>query len=104
MKTLFVYFRSKEDLVFADQRFIEAVLAGLAGRPSGTAAHTPARHRARRDHPAGDLPRGPSRDRGAHPRGVGHARRDDARRRRGHRDQVVPGDRLNRVREEPRPP
>ncbi|WP_203881199.1 TetR/AcrR family transcriptional regulator [Planotetraspora kaengkrachanensis] len=38
VKTLFVYFRSKEDLAFADTRLIEAVLAGLAGRPAGTAA------------------------------------------------------------------
>jgi AcrR family transcriptional regulator len=38
VKTLFVYFRSKEDLAFADKRLIEALLEGLANRPAGTAA------------------------------------------------------------------
>ncbi|SDM58882.1 TetR/AcrR family transcriptional regulator [Nonomuraea jiangxiensis] len=38
VKTLFVYFRSKEDLAFADKSLIEAVLAGLAERPVGTSA------------------------------------------------------------------
>jgi AcrR family transcriptional regulator len=37
VKTLFVYFRSKEDLAFADQRLIEALLEGLANRSAGTA-------------------------------------------------------------------
>jgi AcrR family transcriptional regulator len=36
VKTLFVYFRSKEDLVFADNHFIDAILAALAKRPPGT--------------------------------------------------------------------
>ncbi|WP_371778630.1 TetR/AcrR family transcriptional regulator [Streptosporangium subroseum] len=38
VKTLFVYFRSKEDLAFADRGLIEALLASLANRPAGTAA------------------------------------------------------------------
>jgi AcrR family transcriptional regulator len=36
VKTLFVYFRSKEDLAFADNRLIDEIIAALAARPSGT--------------------------------------------------------------------
>jgi AcrR family transcriptional regulator len=35
VKTLFVYFRSKEDLLFTDTWLIDALLAGLRGRPAG---------------------------------------------------------------------
>lgn len=36
VKTLFVYFRSKEDLVFADNTLLDALLAALARRPATT--------------------------------------------------------------------
>jgi AcrR family transcriptional regulator len=36
VKTLFVYFRSKEELVFADSGFIDAILAALRDRAPGT--------------------------------------------------------------------
>jgi len=36
VKTLFVYFRSKEDLVFTDSWLIDLVLAALRQRPAGT--------------------------------------------------------------------
>jgi AcrR family transcriptional regulator len=36
VKTLFVYFRSKEDLVFADSYLIDAILGALRERPAGT--------------------------------------------------------------------
>ncbi|QXE38419.1 TetR/AcrR family transcriptional regulator [Streptomyces sp. GMY02] len=36
VKTLFVYFRSKEDLAFADTWLIDAVVDTLSRRPSGT--------------------------------------------------------------------
>jgi AcrR family transcriptional regulator len=35
VKTLFVYFRAKEDLVFADNRFIDAIIDAMAERPPG---------------------------------------------------------------------
>lgn len=35
VKTLFVYFRAKEDLVFADNQFIDAIIAAMAERPPG---------------------------------------------------------------------
>jgi AcrR family transcriptional regulator len=35
VKTLFVYFRSKEDLVFADTELLDRLIAGLAARPDG---------------------------------------------------------------------
>lgn len=35
VKTLFVYFRSKEDLLFTDTWLIDALLAGLRDRPAG---------------------------------------------------------------------
>jgi AcrR family transcriptional regulator len=35
VKTLFVYFRSKEDLVFADTDLLDRLIAGLATRPEG---------------------------------------------------------------------
>ena len=38
VKTLFVYFRSKEDLVFADTGLIDALVAALRGRPPGMSA------------------------------------------------------------------
>jgi AcrR family transcriptional regulator len=38
VKTLFVYFRSKEDLAFADDALLEAMLAALASRRPGTSA------------------------------------------------------------------
>ncbi len=38
VKTLFVYFRSKEDLAFADQGLIDAFVAALAARPAGVTA------------------------------------------------------------------
>lgn len=36
VKTLFTHFRSKEDLVFQDSAYIDAVIAGLRRRPAGT--------------------------------------------------------------------
>jgi AcrR family transcriptional regulator len=36
VKTLFVYFRSKEDLAFADNDLIDVLIAALAARPPGT--------------------------------------------------------------------
>jgi AcrR family transcriptional regulator len=36
VKTLFVYFRSKEDLAFADNRLIDEIIAALAARAPGT--------------------------------------------------------------------
>jgi AcrR family transcriptional regulator len=36
VKTLFVYFRAKEDLAFADNRLIDDIIAALAARPPGT--------------------------------------------------------------------
>jgi AcrR family transcriptional regulator len=36
VKTLFTYFRSKEDLVFQDSRLIDSLLAELKARPPGT--------------------------------------------------------------------
>ena len=36
VKTLFVYFRAKEDLAFADNRLIDEIIAALAARPPGT--------------------------------------------------------------------
>jgi AcrR family transcriptional regulator len=36
VKTLFVYFRSKDDLVFTDDSLIDQCLTALAGRPAGT--------------------------------------------------------------------
>jgi AcrR family transcriptional regulator len=38
VKTLFVYFRSKEDLAFADTGLIDALVAALRGRPPGMSA------------------------------------------------------------------
>lgn len=35
VKTLFVYFRSKEDLVFADTELLDRLVAALAARPDG---------------------------------------------------------------------
>src|ERR1700742_300822 len=35
VKTLFVYFRSKEDLAFADTSLIDALVAALRARPAG---------------------------------------------------------------------
>lgn len=35
VKTLFVHFRSKEDLVFADTELLDRLIAGLAARPDG---------------------------------------------------------------------
>lgn len=36
VKTLFTHFRSKEDLVFQDSAYIDAVVAGMRRRPAGT--------------------------------------------------------------------
>jgi AcrR family transcriptional regulator len=36
VKTLFVYFRAKEDLAFADNRLIDEIIAALAARAPGT--------------------------------------------------------------------
>ena len=36
VKTLFVYFRSKEDLAFADNDLIDVLITALAARPPGT--------------------------------------------------------------------
>lgn len=36
VKTLFTHFRSKEDLVFQDSAYIDAIVAGLRHRPAGT--------------------------------------------------------------------
>jgi AcrR family transcriptional regulator len=36
VKTLFVYFRAKEDLAFADNRLIDEIIGALAARPPGT--------------------------------------------------------------------
>jgi len=36
VKTLFVYFRAKEDLAFADNRLIDEIIAALVARPPGT--------------------------------------------------------------------
>jgi len=36
VKTLFVYFRAKEDLAFADNRLIDEIIAALAARRPGT--------------------------------------------------------------------
>jgi AcrR family transcriptional regulator len=36
VKTLFVYFRAKEDLAFADNNLIDVLIAALAARPAGT--------------------------------------------------------------------
>jgi AcrR family transcriptional regulator len=36
VKTLFVYFRSKEDLAFTDTSLLDACVAALEGRPPGT--------------------------------------------------------------------
>jgi AcrR family transcriptional regulator len=38
VKTLFVYFRSKEDLVFDDDPLLDALVGALASRPAGTPA------------------------------------------------------------------
>lgn len=38
VKTLFVYFRSKEDLAFADTGLIDALVAALRSRPAGMSA------------------------------------------------------------------
>lgn len=40
VKTLFVYYRSKEDLVFADTELLDRLIAGLAARPAGV-SHAP---------------------------------------------------------------
>jgi AcrR family transcriptional regulator len=59
VKTLFVYFRAKEDLAFADNRLIEEIIAALAARPPGTthaeavAAELAAQVRAQDDPAAG---------------------------------------------------
>lgn len=59
VKTLFVYFRSKEDLAFADNRLIDEIIAALAARPPGTthaeavAAELAAQIRAQADPAAG---------------------------------------------------
>jgi AcrR family transcriptional regulator len=37
VKTMFVYFRTKEDLVFADNELIESLVAGVGDRPAGSA-------------------------------------------------------------------
>jgi AcrR family transcriptional regulator len=37
VKTLFVYFRSKDDLVFTDDSLLDQCLTALADRPAGTA-------------------------------------------------------------------
>jgi AcrR family transcriptional regulator len=37
VKTMFVYFRTKEDLVFADNELIESLVEAVANRPGGTA-------------------------------------------------------------------
>jgi AcrR family transcriptional regulator len=37
VKTMFVYFRTKEDLVFADNELIESLVAAVRDRPAGTA-------------------------------------------------------------------
>jgi aspartate/methionine/tyrosine aminotransferase len=37
VKTMFVYFRSKEDLVFADNALIESLVAAVRNRPAGSA-------------------------------------------------------------------
>src|SRR5271170_5530856 len=36
VKTLFVYFRAKEDLAFADNDLIDVLIAALTARPPGT--------------------------------------------------------------------
>ncbi|MEV6850375.1 helix-turn-helix domain-containing protein [Actinoplanes sp. NPDC051411] len=37
VKTMFVYFRTKEDLVFADNELIESLVAAVRDRPAGSA-------------------------------------------------------------------
>jgi AcrR family transcriptional regulator len=37
VKTMFVYFRSREDLVFADNALIESLVAAVRDRPAGSA-------------------------------------------------------------------
>jgi len=59
VKTLFVYFRAKEELAFADNQLIDEILAAMAGRKPGTthaeavAAELAAQVRAQSDPVAG---------------------------------------------------